>query len=192
MFATSWDSNVSDRTLDQQTDEFLLWYRYPHNANFGHGKRHVVHGHTPNPHGPETLPCRSNLDTHAWKTGRLVIAAFDDDVPGPATEYIEVFRPRRVLQVMPEADRNDMARNESNSSVLAEVEFPIEDDKDVFHELDLQQKIDLRWTLRDIKAKRWMLSPVNPLHLEKLIALNLVEMRNDHPALTNAGLDAIP
>jgi hypothetical protein len=27
-----------------------------------------------------------------------------------------------------------------------------------FAHLDLQQAIDLRWTLRDIKAKRWVLS----------------------------------
>jgi hypothetical protein len=61
-----------------------------------------------------------------------------------------------------------------------------------FAELDLQQAIDLRWTLRDIKAKRWKLSPINPSHLEKLITMGLVEMRNDDPVVTNAGLDAIP
>jgi hypothetical protein len=60
-----------------------------------------------------------------------------------------------------------------------------------FPEVDLQQAIDLRWTLRDIKAKRWKLSPINPSHLEKLIAMGLVEMRNDDPVLTNSGLDAI-
>jgi hypothetical protein len=40
-----------------------------------------------------------------------------------------------------------------------------------FADLDLQQAIDLRWTLRDIKAKRWVLSPINPSHLETLIAM---------------------
>jgi hypothetical protein len=60
-----------------------------------------------------------------------------------------------------------------------------------FSDLDLQQAIDLRWTLRDIKAKRWLLSPINPSHLEQLIAMGLVEMRNDSPLLTNAGLDVI-
>jgi hypothetical protein len=60
-----------------------------------------------------------------------------------------------------------------------------------FSDLDLQQAIDLRWTLRDIKAKRWVLSPINPSHLEKLIALGLVELRNDSQVLTNAGLDVI-
>lgn len=60
-----------------------------------------------------------------------------------------------------------------------------------FSDLDLQQAINLRWTLRDIKAKRWKLTPIDPSHLEKLIAMGLVEMRNDDPVLTNAGLDAI-
>jgi hypothetical protein len=53
------------------------------------------------------------------------------------------------------------------------------------------EAIDLRWTLRDIRAKRWVLSPINPSHLEKLIALGLVEMRDDSPVLTNAGVDVI-
>ena len=60
-----------------------------------------------------------------------------------------------------------------------------------FSDLDLQQAIDLRWTLRDIKAKRWVLSPINPAHLEKLIAMGLVEMGNNDPVLTNSGLGAI-
>jgi hypothetical protein len=60
-----------------------------------------------------------------------------------------------------------------------------------FSGLDVQQAIDLRWTLCDIKANRWKLSPINPSHLEKLMAMGLVEMRDDNPVLTNSGLDAI-
>jgi hypothetical protein len=58
--------------------------------------------------------------------------------------------------------------------------------------LDLQEAIDLRWTLRDIRAKRWKLSPLNPSHLEMLKSMNLIEMLDDEPALTKAGLDALP
>jgi hypothetical protein len=43
------------------------------------------------------------------------------------------------------------------------------DAENPFSDLDIQQAIDLRWTLRDIKAKRWRLSPINPSHLEKLV-----------------------
>jgi hypothetical protein len=58
---------------------------------------------------------------------------------------------------------------------------------DPFADLDLQHAVELRWTLRDIKAKRWMLTPINPSHLAKLIDMGLVEMRDDEPALTNIG-----
>ena len=60
-----------------------------------------------------------------------------------------------------------------------------------FSDLDLQRAIDLRWTLRDIKAKRCKLTPIVPSDLEQLIAMGLVEMQNDDPVLTNPGLDAI-
>jgi hypothetical protein len=45
--------------------------------------------------------------------------------------------------------------------------------------------IDLRWTLKDIAAKRsWI---INEAHVSKLIELRLVEMRNGKPFLTIAG-----
>jgi serine/threonine protein phosphatase 1 len=81
------------RPLDDQTEEFKLWYRYTDNADIGHGERHVVHGHTPNPLGPEKYKNRTNLDTLAWRTGRLVVAVFDDEKPGPPIEFIEVGSP---------------------------------------------------------------------------------------------------
>lgn len=50
------------------------------------------------------------------------------------------------------------------------------------------EAINLRWTLRDIAAKRsWM---INQLHLAQLIDLGLVEMREDVPYLTVAGQNA--
>lgn len=57
--------------------------------------------------------------------------------------------------------------------------------------LDRQEFIDLRWTLRDIKAKRWLVCPVDPSRLDELIALGLVEMQDNEPVLTRSGLDAI-
>jgi hypothetical protein len=66
------------------------------------------------------------------------------------------------------------------------------DESDPFNDLDLQEAIDLRWTLRDIRAKRWKLSPLNRSHLEKLKSINLIEMHNDEPVLTKAGSDALP
>jgi hypothetical protein len=51
------------------------------------------------------------------------------------------------------------------------------------------EAIDLRWTLKDIIARRWLLTPINPQHLAKLIELGLVEMRDDEPCVTTAGQD---
>ncbi len=65
-------------------------------------------------------------------------------------------------------------------------------ENDPLRDLDSREAIDLRWTLRDIKAKRWKLSPIDPTHLEKLKAMGLVELRNDELVLTSAGFDAIP
>jgi hypothetical protein len=65
------------------------------------------------------------------------------------------------------------------------------DESDPLSGLDLQEAIDLRWTLRDIRAKRWKLSPLEPSHLEQLKSMNLIEMHDEEPALTSAGQDAI-
>jgi hypothetical protein len=56
--------------------------------------------------------------------------------------------------------------------------------------VDPLRAIDLVWTLRDIKAKRTLLPP-DPDHLRELIELGLVEMRDDVPALTNAGQEVL-
>jgi hypothetical protein len=66
------------------------------------------------------------------------------------------------------------------------------DESDPLNGLDLEEAIDLRWTLRDIRARRWKLSPLNPSHLEKLKSMNLIEMQDDEFVLTRAGLDALP
>ena len=47
--------------------------------------------------------------------------------------------------------------------------------------------IDLVWTLRDIKAKRTRLLPVDQDQLRELINLGLVEIRDDAPVITDAG-----
>jgi serine/threonine protein phosphatase 1 len=77
--------------LDQQNEETLLWKRYPVGADVGHGHRHVVHGHHADAQAPIAGKHRTNLDGLAWKTGRLVIGVFEDDRPGGASEYLEVF-----------------------------------------------------------------------------------------------------
>jgi hypothetical protein len=65
------------------------------------------------------------------------------------------------------------------------------DAHDPFRDLDLAEAIDLRWSLRDIRGKRWKMSPIKAAHIEKLLALGLIEFQDDIPVLTNAGLNAI-
>jgi hypothetical protein len=57
--------------------------------------------------------------------------------------------------------------------------------------LELDTAIHLRWTLRDIKAKRTQITPVSPSDLKTLIEMGLVEMRDEAPMLTNEGHQAL-
>lgn len=76
--------------LDRQPSETLLWKRYGQAEVEGYRGKHIVHGHTPIEAGPLMLAGRTDLDTLAWYTGRLVIGDFDDEFPGGPRELIEV------------------------------------------------------------------------------------------------------
>ena len=76
--------------LDQQSEATLLWKRYPKGFSGGFGDRHVVHGHDNFPEGPLLYQGRTNLDTLAWRTGRLTIGVFDDDRAGGPVDFIVV------------------------------------------------------------------------------------------------------
>jgi serine/threonine protein phosphatase 1 len=76
--------------LDQQSEATLLWKRYPKGFTDGIGELHVVHGHDNFPDGPLLYEGRTNLDTLAWRTGRLTIGVFDDDRPGGPVDFIVV------------------------------------------------------------------------------------------------------
>ncbi|WP_441241307.1 metallophosphoesterase [Tardiphaga sp. 768_D3_N2_1] len=83
--------------LAQQDPRLLMTKRYADDDASGHdageGARHVVHGHDRHPDGPLLKQGRSNFDTYAWKTGRLVIGVFDDALPGGPVELIEIIGP---------------------------------------------------------------------------------------------------
>jgi serine/threonine protein phosphatase 1 len=76
--------------LDRQSETTLLWKRYPKGFPDGFGKLHVVHGHDNCPDGPLLYAGRTNLDTLAWRTGRLTIGVFDDDRPGGPVDFIVI------------------------------------------------------------------------------------------------------
>ena len=69
-----------------------MWKRYPKGFPGGFGEFHVVHGHDNFPEGPLFYEGRTNLDTLAWRTGRLMIGVFDDDRPGGPVDFIVVKR----------------------------------------------------------------------------------------------------
>jgi serine/threonine protein phosphatase 1 len=76
--------------LDGQSEATLLWKRYPKGSADGFGKFHVVHGHDNCPDGPLLYEGRTNLDTLAWRTGRLTIGIFDDDRSGGPVDFITI------------------------------------------------------------------------------------------------------
>ncbi|SFM00383.1 serine/threonine protein phosphatase 1 [Bradyrhizobium sp. NFR13] len=83
--------------MAQQDPVLLMTKRYADDDASGHdageGARHVVHGHDRHADGPLLKQGRSNFDTYAWKTGRLVIGVFDDALPGGPVELIEITGP---------------------------------------------------------------------------------------------------
>ncbi len=76
--------------LDGQTKQALQWIRYQNREQIVHPDAHVVHGHDQNKDGPLLYEGRTNLDTKAWKTGRLFIGVFDDAGTGGPEEILEI------------------------------------------------------------------------------------------------------
>jgi calcineurin-like phosphoesterase family protein len=81
------------RSLDRQSEATLLSKRYRKGFAQGFGKFHVVHGHDSFPDGPLLYDGRTNLDTQAWKTGRLMVGIFEDDRAGGPVDLIVVRGP---------------------------------------------------------------------------------------------------
>lgn len=65
------------------------------------------------------------------------------------------------------------------------------DQANPFADLALEQAIHLRWALRDIRARRLTLSPVNDDDLRLLTERGLVEVADGVPVLTQAGQDTL-
>ena len=60
-----------------------------------------------------------------------------------------------------------------------------------FAQFSLEKAIDLRWTLRDIQARRLKMSPVSDEDLRTLTDLGLVDVRDEGLVLTPAGTAAL-
>ena len=57
-----------------------------------------------------------------------------------------------------------------------------------FAQFSLEKAIGLRWTLRDIQARRLKMSPVSDEDQKTLTELGLVEKRDEGIVLTPAGI----
>lgn len=88
------------KPLHDQTQHDLQWRLYPNGFAEGHGDFHVVHGHEQFGDGPKLFKGRTDLDTFAWATGRLVIGVFDDDTPGGPVDLIEVQKAPHQLMAL--------------------------------------------------------------------------------------------
>ena len=77
-------------SLNEQDPQDVIWKIYDDRDEGGHRQRHIVHGHHQHAQGPILKKNRTNLDTFAWYSGRLVIAVFDDDTLGGPLEFLEV------------------------------------------------------------------------------------------------------
>jgi hypothetical protein len=56
-----------------------------------------------------------------------------------------------------------------------------------FADFSLERAIGLRWTLRDIQARRLTMSPASDEDLRILSELGLIDIRDEGPVLTQAG-----
>ena len=56
-----------------------------------------------------------------------------------------------------------------------------------FAQLSLERSVGLRWTLRDIKAKRMMSLPASARDIHTLLELGLIEMRQNEAVRTPKG-----
>lgn len=90
-----YDMNLppKDTPKGERLAQQMQWMRYDNRTSGGWKGKHVVHGHHQFEDGPHVYHGkqggRTDLDTYAWKTGRLVVGVFDDS-QGNAIDYIEV------------------------------------------------------------------------------------------------------
>ena len=80
---------TDDLELKDQDPEELMWMLYGKNDQGWYRGKHVVHGHHQFSDGPHEYSGRTDLDTYAWKNGRLVVGVFSDE-QHRALRFLEV------------------------------------------------------------------------------------------------------
>jgi hypothetical protein len=111
--------------------------------------------------------------------------------------YAELLRLREFVKRTEDSTAGavDIKLNEQVSPMRgrdrAEGEEEMSEPKTGLGSLALDDAIHLRWVLRDIIGKRLKFSPIAPNDLQTLIDLGYIEMKDEVPAVTTAGLDEI-
>lgn len=62
---------------------------------------------------------------------------------------------------------------------------------DPLADMTRERAISLRWTLRDLLAGRTRFLPLADADLQLLVEMGLVEMHDDEPVLTEAGIAVV-
>ncbi|MBY3132234.1 metallophosphoesterase family protein [Rhizobium laguerreae] len=76
--------------LDRQSQDDLLWMRFPVDQPGEYWGKHLVHGHTPSRSNPVTTGNRTNIDSGCVFGGKLSCAVFDDEIAGGPIDFIAV------------------------------------------------------------------------------------------------------
>jgi hypothetical protein len=106
------------------------------------------------------------------------------------SEYIETAL-RFERRAASEPPSGSKASFEPPGRDRAEGEGEMSEPKRDLASLGLDNAIRLRWALRDIRGKRLKLTPVDPNDLRTLIDMGYVEMKDEVPTVTMAGLNEI-
>lgn len=93
-----------DQHVADAKPEILQWMLYPGDVDHGDADfyadephisgKHIVHGHHQSATHPLLKQHRTNLDSFAWATGRIVVGVFNDEKP----------QPERILELIGHAD----------------------------------------------------------------------------------------
>jgi hypothetical protein len=112
-------------------------------------------------------------------------------IASPPSEPTEGSKPDTASYLPADTTATPVARADGQASPMSSLLKAIVEPDIYTAPADRERAIILRWVLRDIKANRMKLSPVDQCDLLDLIEMGLVEIRNDVPVLTNDGVNAI-
>jgi hypothetical protein len=115
-----------------------------------------------------------------------ILISPEEPVARPSSEAIAP-GPNDLAAVVPETSSPSEAKEEQQAALMTAILKPSISTASA----DRDRGIALRWLLRDIRSNRLQWSPVSPEDLQTLIELGLVEMCENTPVLTKAGIAAI-